>query len=102
MYPHWEADEFIKVCPEVQSLAVCVKGWAAEPQVVIRFFLIVAQAARGFLRLVDQSLPASECGMVADTEAAKVGRFRRGREDIFLLKWISGLGGGVKRRGVGG
>ncbi len=55
----WEADELIKGCPEVQSLAVRVEGRAAEPQVVMRLFLIVAQAARGFFRSADQVLPAS-------------------------------------------
>ncbi len=55
----WEADEFIKGCPEVQSLAVRVEGWAAESQAIIRFFLVVAQAARGFLLSVDQALPVS-------------------------------------------
>ncbi len=57
--PLWEADEFIKGCPEVQSLAVRVEGRTVEPQVVIRLFLSVAQAARGFFRSADQVLPAS-------------------------------------------
>ncbi len=38
-----------------------------------------AQAAHGFLRSVDQVLPASWCGMVAATEAAEVGRFKLGQ-----------------------
>ncbi len=75
----WEADKFIKGCPEIQALSVRVESWAAEPQVVIRLFLIVAQAARGFLRSVAQALPASKCGIVAATEAAEVGRFRLGQ-----------------------
>ncbi len=56
MCSRWEADEFIELYPEVQSLAFRVEGRAAEPQVVMRFFLIVAQAARGFLRSVDNFL----------------------------------------------
>ncbi len=46
--PRREADEFIKGCPEAQSMAIRVEAWAAEPQVVVILFLIVAQAARNF------------------------------------------------------
>ncbi len=55
----WEADEFIKGCPEIQSLVVRVEGRTAEPQVDVRLFLIVAQAAHGFFRSTDRVLPAS-------------------------------------------
>ncbi len=40
--------------------------------------------------------------MLAATEAAEVGLFGLGQQDIFLLKWTSGVVGGVKRRGVEG
>ncbi len=60
-------------------------------------FLVVAQVARGLLRSVDQALSASLCVMVAATEAVEGGRFRLGQKGIFLLKWTSGVGGGVKR-----
>ncbi len=46
---------------------------------VIRFVLVVAQAARGFLRSVDQGLPALQCGMMAAVETAEVGRFSLGQ-----------------------
>ncbi len=89
------ADEFIKGCPEVQSLAVRVEGWAAEPQVVKRVFLGVTQAADSFLRSANQALPGSLCGVVATSKAAAVDHFRLRQQDIFLLKWISGVVGGV-------
>ncbi len=47
-----------KECPEVQSLAVRVEGRATETQVVVLFFLVVAQAAQGFVQVL-QVLPAS-------------------------------------------
>ncbi len=43
------AHEFMEGSPEVQSLAVRVEDRAVEPQVVVRLFLVVAQAANGFL-----------------------------------------------------
>ncbi len=66
------ADKFIKGCPEVQSLAARSEVKAAEPKVVVRLFLIVAQAAHSFLRSVDHILPAPWCEVMTATEAAEV------------------------------
>ncbi len=63
--------EFIKGCPEIQSLVVRVEGRAVEPQVVMRFFLVVAQAAHGFLLSLDQVLSASLRWVVAAAEVAR-------------------------------
>ncbi len=40
-----EISELIKRHPDVQSLAVRVEGRAAEPQVLVRLLVIVAQEA---------------------------------------------------------
>ncbi len=59
---------------------------AAEPQMDVRLFHIVAQAARSFLGSVDHILPASECRVVAAREAVEVFRFGFGQQLKFEVQ----------------
>ncbi len=66
-------------------LAARVEGRAPELQVIGRLFLIVAQAARGFLGSVDRARPASLSEVVAATKTA-VSHLGLGYPEYFLLK----------------
>ncbi len=65
-----------------------------------RIFLVVAQAARSFLRSVDQFLQMSKCGLVASTAAAEVSHLGLGQLDVILMKWASGVNDGVEQCGA--
>ncbi len=67
-----EAYQFIDGHPEVQPLAVRVKGGTTEPQVLVRLIFIVADQTLSFFRSVDQVLPTAKCRMVSATEASQM------------------------------
>ncbi len=62
---------------------------------IAQCFLIAAKTVCSFLGSVGAILPASQCGMVAATEAVKVGQLGSGQLNIFVLKGTSDVCGGV-------
>ncbi len=95
----WEACRFIDRQPNVQPLAVRVKGGTTEPQVDVRLLFIVADPARSFLRSVDQVLPTAKCRMVFATEASQMSEIGLGHLDVFSMVEVYRVGGGVERLG---